>query len=144
MLRRTRNTLGVAQTKILNHVDSSFAFPQAMNALSRELRSAIAAGFRDLQADDAVRVAIVTGAPVAVPPCGACRQVLAEFGAALQVVLPAVGDDPPSVRPLSDYAPPPELSAFSYDDWSAVLQASVDEAAGTRLEDRGTNYATLE
>jgi enoyl-CoA hydratase len=35
--------------------------PQSMNALSRELRGAIAASFIDLQGDDAVRVAIVTG-----------------------------------------------------------------------------------
>jgi len=35
--------------------------PEAMNALSRELRGAISASFNDLQADDAIRVAIVTG-----------------------------------------------------------------------------------
>jgi enoyl-CoA hydratase len=35
--------------------------PEAMNALSKELRGAIAASFEDLQADDAIRVAIVTG-----------------------------------------------------------------------------------
>ena len=36
--------------------------PEAMNALSRELRGALSASFEDLQADDAIRVAIVTGA----------------------------------------------------------------------------------
>jgi enoyl-CoA hydratase len=36
--------------------------PEAMNALSRELRGALSASFRDLQADDSIRVAIVTGA----------------------------------------------------------------------------------
>jgi enoyl-CoA hydratase len=36
--------------------------PEAMNALSRELREAIANGFRDLQSDPEVRVAILTGA----------------------------------------------------------------------------------
>jgi len=35
--------------------------PEAMNALSRELRGAISAAFADLQSDDAIRVAIVTG-----------------------------------------------------------------------------------
>lgn len=35
--------------------------PEAMNALSRELRGAISESFCDLQADDAIRVAIVTG-----------------------------------------------------------------------------------
>jgi len=35
--------------------------PEAMNALSRDLRVAISASFNDLQADDAIRVAIVTG-----------------------------------------------------------------------------------
>jgi enoyl-CoA hydratase len=35
--------------------------PEAMNALSRELRGAIAAAFVDLQADGAIRVAILTG-----------------------------------------------------------------------------------
>jgi enoyl-CoA hydratase len=36
--------------------------PDAMNALSKALRDAIAAAFRSLQADDAIRVVIVTGA----------------------------------------------------------------------------------
>ena len=35
--------------------------PEAMNALSRELRGALSASFADLQEDDAIRVAIVTG-----------------------------------------------------------------------------------
>ena len=36
--------------------------PEAMNALSRPLREALSAGFRELEADPDVRVAIVTGA----------------------------------------------------------------------------------
>lgn len=36
--------------------------PEAMNALSAELRDALAVGFRDLQADKEILVAIVTGA----------------------------------------------------------------------------------
>jgi len=35
--------------------------PEAMNALSRELRGALAGAFGDLQADSAIRVAILTG-----------------------------------------------------------------------------------
>ena len=34
MLRCTRYTLRVVQTKVLNNVDSSLAYPQAMNALT--------------------------------------------------------------------------------------------------------------
>jgi enoyl-CoA hydratase len=36
--------------------------PEALNALSRELRAAAAAAFRELGADPEVRVAILTGA----------------------------------------------------------------------------------
>ena len=44
-------------------------------------------------------VAIVTSADGAISPCGACRQVLAEFGVKT-VILPG-----PDVKPLSDYLP---------------------------------------
>lgn len=43
--------------------------------------AAVAAGARDL-----VRVCITTEASRAVAPCGACRQVLAEFGLRMRVV----------------------------------------------------------
>jgi cytidine deaminase len=62
------------------------------------LQSAIAAGEQAI-----VAVAIVTGAAVATPPCGACRQVLAEFGTEISVVLP--GGEGPDVKPLRDYLP---------------------------------------
>jgi cytidine deaminase len=44
--------------------------------------AAVAAGAREL-----VAVAIATDTVEPTPPCGACRQVLAEFGPAMQVVL---------------------------------------------------------
>lgn len=62
------------------------------------LQSAVAAGEQSFAA-----VAIMTGADVPTPPCGACRQVLAEFGTDMSVVLP--GADGPDVRPLSEYLP---------------------------------------
>ena len=62
------------------------------------LQSAIAAGEQAFTA-----VAIVTGADAPTPPCGACRQVLAEFGTDVLVVLP--GGEEPDVKPLSDYLP---------------------------------------
>ena len=62
------------------------------------IQSAVAAGERTF-----VAVAIATGARSPTPPCGACRQVLHEFGAGLQVVLP--GDPEPTVEPLSAFLP---------------------------------------
>ena len=62
------------------------------------LQSAVAAGEQSF-----IAVAIVTGADVPTAPCGACRQVLAEFGTDLLVVLPTGGE--PDVKPLSDYLP---------------------------------------
>lgn len=67
------------------------------------LAAAVAAGARP------VAVAVV-GPQVGLPPCGACRQVLAEFGLDLQVLLTA--QEPPGYRTLTvaDLLP----SAFSF------------------------------
>lgn len=48
--------------------------------------AAVAAGVRRLEA-----VAVVTGLEDPARPCGACRQVLAEFGAAMPVLLAGSG-----------------------------------------------------
>jgi len=61
------------------------------------LQTAVAEGERVF-----VAVAIDAGTPAPTPPCGACRQVLAEFGVDLRVVL---AGDPPKVMPLSDLLP---------------------------------------
>ena len=38
-----------------------------------------------------VAVAVVAESPIPVPPCGACRQFLAEFGPGMDVLVPARG-----------------------------------------------------
>ncbi|MFT4511440.1 MAG: cytidine deaminase [Planctomycetota bacterium] len=50
--------------------------------------AAIAAGAREVQA-----VAVVTDLAEPARPCGACRQVLAEFGPDMEVVLAGAGSD---------------------------------------------------
>ncbi|MEZ6188371.1 MAG: cytidine deaminase, partial [Planctomycetota bacterium] len=62
------------------------------------LTSAVAAGEREFLA-----VAIATDKDEPVSPCGACRQVLAEFGPDMTVVLP--GKNGPSLRPLDSLLP---------------------------------------
>lgn len=48
--------------------------------------TAVAAGTRDLR-----RIAIVADTEVPVSPCGACRQVMAEFNPGMRVVLATLG-----------------------------------------------------
>ena len=63
--------------------------------------AAVAAGAREV-----VAVAVIAGDDAGggdpPAPCGACRQVLHEFGPDMQVILPGAS---PRVRPLSDYLP---------------------------------------
>ncbi len=67
--------------------------------------SAVAAGQRRIDA-----VAVSTEAATPTAPCGACRQVLHEFGAAMTVIMSAGGGT--LVRRLSDLLP----LAFGPDD----------------------------
>ena len=67
--------------------------------------SAVAAGQRWIDA-----VAVVTNATTPTAPCGACRQVLHEFGPAMTVVMQVGGET--LVRPLTDLLP----LAFGPDD----------------------------
>jgi cytidine deaminase len=66
------------------------------------IQTAVAAGDQGFLA-----VAVVTGSEEGTAPCGACRQVLFEFGGAeLSVVLPGGGADAePVVRRLGDLLP---------------------------------------
>ncbi len=67
--------------------------------------AAVAAGARRLEA-----VAVVTGLDDPARPCGACRQVLAEFGAAMPVLLAGSGADVVEMS-LSSLLPDP----FTFD-----------------------------
>jgi cytidine deaminase len=52
------------------------------------------------------RIAIVADTPTLTPPCGACRQILWEFGGDLEVVLANLGKDEATHR-LKDLLPLP-------------------------------------
>ena len=52
------------------------------------LFQAVAAGERDISA-----IVVYTPTPAPTTPCGACRQVLCEFGSAIRVVCCCDGDD---------------------------------------------------
>ena len=60
--------------------------------------AAVAAGARQIDA-----VAVVSDASTPVAPCGACRQVLHEFGPAMTVVMRGGGET--RVRPLAELLP---------------------------------------
>ena len=63
------------------------------------LQTAVALGERAFAA-----IAIDAGTPQPTPPCGACRQVLAEFGMHLRVLL-AANEGAPRVHRLADLLP---------------------------------------
>ena len=60
--------------------------------------AAVTAGERRIEA-----VAVVTDDAQTIAPCGACRQVLNEFGPGMTVIMAAGGDT--VVRPLSELLP---------------------------------------
>ncbi len=57
--------------------------------------------------DQFTRIAVVTGAAQVCPPCGACRQLLADYCANIEVIMANPGDT--TVVPFSDLLP------FSFD-----------------------------
>ncbi|MDQ6828110.1 MAG: cytidine deaminase [Gemmatimonadota bacterium] len=64
------------------------AYGEAICAERAAVLAAVVAGVRDF-----TRIAIATEADHAAPPCGACRQVLAEFAPALPVMSYTLGGD---------------------------------------------------
>jgi cytidine deaminase len=62
------------------------SYPVSLCAERGALAAAVAAGERSIRA-----VAIVADAPAPCPPCGMCRQALAEFGPRMEVVLAGSG-----------------------------------------------------
>lgn len=69
---------------------------------------AVVAGYRTIEA-----VAVVSDGPAPVAPCGACRQVLHEFGPSMTVIMH--GGDRTDVRPLAELLP----VAFGPEDLAA-------------------------
>ena len=60
------------------------AYPLTVCAERNAIGAAVAKGMRD---GDLVALAVVTEAPTLTPPCGGCRQVIAEFAERLPVLL---------------------------------------------------------
>lgn len=60
------------------------AYPVSLCAERGALSAAVARGLRP---GDLVAAVVVTDAPMLTPPCGACRQALAEFAETLPVLL---------------------------------------------------------
>jgi cytidine deaminase len=75
------------------------SYSLAICAERTALFSAVAAGARAFEA-----IAIAGPAGAALPPCGACRQALVEFGAELRIVMEGV-DGAPAAIPLAELLP---------------------------------------
>ena len=75
------------------------SYPVGICAERTALATAVAAGSRDLRA-----IVVVTSGPP-VPPCGMCRQALAEFNADIPIMM--VGDEEQVSTTLSSLLPNP-------------------------------------
>jgi len=76
------------------------SYPVGCCAERGAISAAVAAGCRDIQA-----VAIACDRPI--PPCGMCRQALAEFNPAMEVVLVGEGDADRVLTSLDRLLPDP-------------------------------------
>lgn len=82
------------------------SYPVALCAERAALATAVASGAREFEA-----LLIVADSPRPCPPCGMCRQALAEFGVDLRVVLVGLGGAEAEYR-LSDLLPEAFTPAF--------------------------------
>ena len=64
------------------------SFPAGVCAECVAVAAAVTAGEQSLEA-----VCVVTDLPEPAAPCGVCRQVLAEFGPSMKVILASASDD---------------------------------------------------
>ncbi|MBI4913784.1 MAG: cytidine deaminase [Acidobacteria bacterium] len=76
------------------------AYPLTVCAERNAMAAAVAKGLRD---GDPVALVVVTEAATLTPPCGGCRQVLAEFASRLPVLLANRGTR--SLHDLADLLP---------------------------------------
>ena len=77
------------------------SFPAGVCAETNAVAAAVAAGEQDL-----VAVCVITQMSPPASPCGVCRQVLAEFGPNMQVVLATPNpEEPPVSMSLADLLP---------------------------------------
>ncbi|HLW47259.1 MAG TPA: cytidine deaminase [bacterium] len=83
-----------------NVENASFGLTQCAERVA--VHTAVAAGRRRLRA-------VAVAGPDGITPCGACRQVMAEFG--VRTVLLAGPAGPPTLIPLADLLPRPFTSA---------------------------------
>ena len=76
------------------------AYPEGTCAEAGAVAAMIAAGEKRLTA-----VAVIADSPTAVPPCGGCRQKLAEFGAGAVPVTLATTDGLTTLTTIADLLP---------------------------------------
>lgn len=102
-----------------NVENASYGLTQCAERVA--LQTAVAAGRRRLRA-------VAVAGPAGILPCGACRQVMAEFGVRTVVLVPAAG--PPEVVGLADLLPRP------FGDPNARRRVARRSAAGRRARSR--------